>query len=74
MRLFDLFARSRSRRAPRSRLNRVRCAVEMLELRLALSTTGSTSILPPPILPPPPPPPVIMIWTLPINGPGGPGN
>jgi hypothetical protein len=70
MRLFDLLGRSRSRHAPRPRPNRVRCTVEMLEPRLALSATTSTS---PPVLPPPQPPPSPPGVT-PPNGGAGSGN
>jgi hypothetical protein len=55
MRLLDLFRRSRPRRAPRPRPNRVRCTVEELESRLVLTTSGLGSTPPPP--PPPPPSP-----------------
>jgi hypothetical protein len=48
MRLFDLFGRSRSRRAPRPCSNRVRCAVELLESRLVLSSTDPVMTSPPP--------------------------
>jgi len=48
MRLFDLFGRSRSRRAPRPWSNRVRCAVELLESRLVLSSTDPVMTYPPP--------------------------
>lgn len=56
MRLFDLFGRSRPRCAPRPRINRVRCTVELLESRLLLSGTDSTQ---PPVLPPPLSPPTL---------------
>ena len=49
--LFDLFGRSRPRCAPRPCGNRVRCTVELLESRLALSGTSLTdtsTVAPPP--------------------------
>ena len=47
MRLFDLFGRSRPCRAPRPRVNRVRCTVEVLEARLVLSGTDSFTMTAP---------------------------
>ena len=45
MRIFDLFQRSRSRRAPASARQRVRLSVTALELRLAPSTILDGSLV-----------------------------
>ncbi len=53
MRLSDLFGRSRPRSAPRPSCNRVRCRVEQLEPRLALSSTDPLPTAPTTVTPPP---------------------
>jgi hypothetical protein len=67
MLLFDLFERSRPRHAPQPHSRRVRCAVELLEPRLALSTTDPTASAPPPPVVLPLPPPPALVWTATIN-------
>ena len=60
MRLFDLFGRSRPRCAPRPCSNRVRCAVELLESRLVLSSTDTVSTVPIAVAPQPAPTDPVM--------------